>query len=118
MSQVASDQRRWRQSRVISTIASSCFDVDPFAYLRDMLDCVSTHSASRIAALLPDAWTPGIWVVTIHDCLVTYPENAERVSQIMVEAFESVGIKPTIKVIAFNLNGQEARCGDPGSRVD
>ena len=34
----------------------------------------------------------GIWVVTIHDCLVTYPEQAERVRQIMVEAFESVGI--------------------------
>ena len=34
----------------------------------------------------------GIWAVTIHDCLVTYPENAERVRQIMVEAFESVGV--------------------------
>jgi len=51
----------------------------------------------------------GIWVVTIHDCLVTYPEHAERVSQIMVEAFESVGGKPTIKVTAFDLNGQDAR---------
>jgi hypothetical protein len=44
----------------------------------------------------------GIWVVTIHDCLVTYPENAERVGQIMEEAFGSVGIRPTIKVTAFN----------------
>jgi hypothetical protein len=44
----------------------------------------------------------GIWVVTIHDCLVTYPEHAERVSQIMVEAFESVGVRPTIKITAFN----------------
>ncbi len=44
----------------------------------------------------------GIWVVTIHDCVVTYPENAERVRQIMVEAFESVGVTPTIKVTAFD----------------
>ena len=44
----------------------------------------------------------GIWVVTIHDCLVTYPENAERVSRIMEEAFGSVGVRPTIKVTAFN----------------
>src|SRR4051794_3929802 len=29
----------------------------------------------------------GIWVVTIHDCLVTFPELAERVSQIMEDAF-------------------------------
>jgi hypothetical protein len=45
----------------------------------------------------------GIWVVTIHDCLVTYPELAERVRQIMVEAFGSVSFTPTIKVTAFNL---------------
>ena len=43
-----------------------------------------------------------IWVVTIHDCLVTFPEQAERVKQIMVESFESVGVKPTIKLTAFN----------------
>jgi len=51
----------------------------------------------------------GIWVVTIHDCLVTYPEHAEKVRRIMVEAFESVGGNPTIKITAFNLNGQDAR---------
>ena len=50
----------------------------------------------------------GIWAVTIHDCLVTYPENAERVRQIMVEAFESVGVSPTIKITAFNQEAQEA----------
>jgi hypothetical protein len=60
----------------------------------------------------------GIWVVTIHDCLVTYPEHAERVRQIMVEAFESVGLTPTIKVTAFNQEAQEARRGDPGVWVD
>jgi hypothetical protein len=43
----------------------------------------------------------GVWVVTIHDCLVTYPEHAERVSQIMTEAFGSVGVRPTIKVTAL-----------------
>ena len=51
----------------------------------------------------------GIWVVTIHDCLVTYLDNAERVSRIMEQAFGSVGIRPTIKVTAFDLNVQEAR---------
>jgi hypothetical protein len=44
----------------------------------------------------------GIWVVSIHDCLVTYPENAERVKQIMEDAFGSVGTRPTIKVTAFD----------------
>jgi len=51
----------------------------------------------------------GIWVVTIHDCLVTYPDNAERVSRIMEQAFGSVGIRPTIKVTVFDLNVLEAR---------
>ena len=47
-------------------------------------------------------------MVTIYDCLVTYPDNAERFSRIMVEAFGSVGIRPTIKVTAFDLNVLEA----------
>ena len=51
----------------------------------------------------------GIWVVTIHDCLVTYPEHAGRVCRIMEDAFGSVGIRPTIKVTAFNQGALEAR---------
>ncbi len=54
-------------------------------------------------------------MVTIHDCLVTYTEHAERVSRIMEEAFESVGVTPTIKVTALNQEAHDARCGDPGS---
>jgi hypothetical protein len=57
----------------------------------------------------------GIWVVTIHDCLVTHPEDVERVRRIMEEAFGSVGIRPTIT--AFDLDVLEVRCDDPGGRV-
>ena len=60
----------------------------------------------------------GIWVVTIHDCLVTYPEQAERVQQMMIAAFESVGVRPTIKITAFDSSSQDARRSDPGSWVD
>ena len=48
-------------------------------------------------------------MVTIDDCLVTYLDNAERVNRIMEQAFGSVGIRPTIKVTAFDLNVLEAR---------
>ncbi len=48
-------------------------------------------------------------MVTIHDCLVTYPELAERVSQIMVEALESVGVSQRVKAKAFNVEAQKAR---------
>jgi hypothetical protein len=44
----------------------------------------------------------GIWVVTIHDCLVTYLEQADRVTRIMEDAFGSVGVTSTIKITAFN----------------
>jgi hypothetical protein len=60
----------------------------------------------------------GIWVVTIHDCMVTYPEQADRVSQILIEAFGSVGVTPTIKIKSFDLDAQEARCGAAGARLD
>ena len=48
-------------------------------------------------------------MVTIHDCLVTYPDNAEGVRRIVEQAFGSVGIRPTIKVTVFDLNVLEAR---------
>jgi hypothetical protein len=44
----------------------------------------------------------GIWVVTIHDCLVTYPEQAERVRQMMEKAFESVEVTPMITITTFD----------------
>jgi hypothetical protein len=31
---------------------------DPYEYLRDVLDRLPTHPASRIEALLPHRWTP------------------------------------------------------------
>ena len=47
-----------RTAAVLISLVQSCqaLGVEPFAYLRDVLDRVSTHPASRIADLLPDAW--------------------------------------------------------------
>ncbi len=47
-----------RTAAVLMSLVQTCrgFGVEPFAYLRDVLDRVSTHPASRIAELLPDAW--------------------------------------------------------------
>ena len=53
-----------------------------------------------------------------HDCQVTCEEHAERSKRIMEEAFGSVGIKPTIKVTAFNQEAQDACWGDSGTSVD
>ena len=49
-----------RTAAVLMSLCTTCKDlgVDPFAYLRDVLDRVSTHPHSRIAELLPDRWTP------------------------------------------------------------
>ncbi len=51
-------ERGGRTAAVLMSIVQSCrsFGVEPFAYLRDVLDRVSTHPAGRIAELLPDAW--------------------------------------------------------------
>ena len=49
-----------RTAAILMTVLQSCkhFKVEPFAYLKDVLDRVSTHPHSRIAELLPDAWKP------------------------------------------------------------
>ncbi len=50
-----------RTAAVLMSLIHSCkmYGVEPWAYLKDVLDRVSTHPASRIAELLPDAWKPG-----------------------------------------------------------
>jgi hypothetical protein len=40
------------------TAGPDVFEWEPFAYLREVLDRVSNHPASRIAELLPDVWRP------------------------------------------------------------
>ena len=43
---------------ILFSLTETCkgLGVEPWAYLRDVLDRLSTHPASRIAELLPDHW--------------------------------------------------------------
>ena len=49
-----------RTAAVLMSLCTTCKDlgVDPLAYLRDVLDRVSTHPHRRIEELLPDRWKP------------------------------------------------------------
>ena len=46
------------RAAVIYSLVATCklCHIDPFAYLRDVLDRVSTHPARRIAELTPSGW--------------------------------------------------------------
>jgi transposase len=66
---VAIGRRNWlfagsdnggKTAAVLMSLCATCkgWDIDPFAYLRDVLDRVSTHPMSRIEELLPDRWKP------------------------------------------------------------
>ena len=46
------------RAAIIYSLVATCklCHIDPFAYLRDVLDRVSTHPASGIAELTPSAW--------------------------------------------------------------
>ena len=48
------------RAAIIYSLVASCklSKIDPFTYLRDVLDRVSTHPASQIADLLPANWKP------------------------------------------------------------
>jgi transposase len=52
-----SDEGR-RTAVTLMSMCKTCKDlgVEPFAYLRDVLDRVSTYPNSRIEELLPDRW--------------------------------------------------------------
>ena len=47
-----------RTAAVLTSLIATCkrLDIDPFAYLCDIFERISTHPASRLAELLPDQW--------------------------------------------------------------
>ncbi len=47
-----------QRAAIIYSLVASCrlCQVDPFAYLRDVIERVNTHSAKHIAALTPRGW--------------------------------------------------------------
>jgi transposase len=49
-----------KTAATLMSLCTTCKDlgIDPFAYLRDVLDRVSTHPNRRIEELLPDRWKP------------------------------------------------------------
>jgi transposase len=49
-----------RTAATLMSLCATCKQrgIDPFAYLRDVLDRVSTHPNRRIEELLPDRWKP------------------------------------------------------------
>ncbi len=46
------------RAAIIYSLVATCklCHIDPFAYLRDVLDRVSTHPANRIVELTPSGW--------------------------------------------------------------
>jgi hypothetical protein len=47
-----------RTAAVLTSFITTCkrLDIDPFAYLRDIFQRLSTHPQNRLAELLPDQW--------------------------------------------------------------
>jgi len=47
-----------RRAAVIYSLVASCklAEIDPFAYLRDVLNRISTHPNARIGELTPRGW--------------------------------------------------------------
>jgi len=43
---------------VLTSFITTCkrLGIDPFGYLRDIFERISTHPQSRLAELLPDLW--------------------------------------------------------------
>ena len=56
-----------RTAAVLTSLIATCkrLGVDPFTYLRDVLERISTHPQNRLAELLPDQWRDARRVVAI-----------------------------------------------------
>ena len=53
-----SSKRPGRTAAILFSFMATCYrhDVEPFAYLRDVLGRISDHPMSRIEELLPGRW--------------------------------------------------------------
>jgi hypothetical protein len=51
-----------KRAAIIYSLVASCklLEIDPFAYLRDVLDRVSTHPNDRIFELTPRGWNAAL----------------------------------------------------------
>jgi hypothetical protein len=51
-----------KRAAIIYSLVASCklLEMDPFAYLRDVLDRVSTHPNDRIFELTPRGWNAAL----------------------------------------------------------
>jgi transposase len=51
-----------RTAAVLTSLIATCkrLHIDPFAYLRDIFDRISSHPQSRLAELLPEQWKAGL----------------------------------------------------------
>jgi hypothetical protein len=47
-----------RTAAVLTSFITTCkrHDIDPFAYLRDIFERISTYPENRLVQLLPDQW--------------------------------------------------------------
>jgi len=47
-----------RTAAVLTSFITTCkrLGIEPFAYLRDIFERISTHPENRVAELLPDKW--------------------------------------------------------------
>jgi transposase len=54
----AGSDKGGQTAAVLMSLCTTCksMEIDPQAYLRDVLDRISTHPARRIKELLPDRW--------------------------------------------------------------
>jgi transposase len=47
-----------RTAALLTSLIATCkrHGIDPFAHLRDIFECISTHPQNQLAELLPDQW--------------------------------------------------------------
>jgi transposase len=55
---IRGERKGGRTAAILMSLCTTCkeLEIDPQAYLRDVLDRISTHPAKRLDESLPDRW--------------------------------------------------------------
>ena len=87
---------RWR---LYPTMYDLLLDLKPGQYKRSsrMMQKVEAHFIYDRICCRIEAERPQIFLGTIHDALVTTPDQADYVRRVMTDEFTRVGVTPTIR---------------------
>jgi hypothetical protein len=119
LSQVFYGENVWRgplidaMDRKFPSVMAIVRSVKALDFKRLSHDMLRLESQIIIDSAVLECAKRGIWIATIHDCLVCLPDDIENVTEVMAKAFAKYDVVPHVKAKLLAEDAVEARNETP-----